>query len=56
MMNTFNVYGRAKIIFCIGIIILYEKLVTLLIIDIIINTTINLEKPHVLNFKTCTLK
>jgi hypothetical protein len=56
MMNTFNVYGRAKIIFCIGIIILYEKLVTLLIIDIIINTTINIEKPHVLNFKTCTLK
>jgi len=56
MMNTFNVYGRTKITFCIGTIVLYEKLVTLFIKDIIINITINLEKPHVLNFKTCTLK
>jgi hypothetical protein len=55
-MNTFNVYGTTKIVFRIGIIVLLEKIVMLFIIDIIINTTINLEKPHVLNLKTCTLK
>jgi hypothetical protein len=49
MIKTFNVYGRTKIVFPIGIIVLFEELVMLFIIDIIIDGTINFEKPHVLN-------
>jgi hypothetical protein len=40
---------KPKLFFPIGIIVLLEKSVMLFIIDIIINTTINLEKPHALN-------
>jgi hypothetical protein len=48
-MNTINVHNRINLFFPIIIIVLLEKLIMLFIVDIIIYTIINLEKPHVLN-------